>query len=94
MLARGTLDFEAPDMEAFPCLKLAMQAAEAGEGAPVVLNAANEVAVAAFLDERLPFTGIARSSRRPSIQCRVRAVPASRMSWPWIAAPVRRWMPA
>jgi len=59
MLARGTLDFEAPDMEAFPCLKLAMQAAEAGEGAPVVLNAANEVAVAAFLDERLPFTGIA-----------------------------------
>jgi len=59
MLARGNLDFEAPDLEAFPCLKLAMQAAEAGDGAPVVLNAANEVAVAAFLDERLPFTGIA-----------------------------------
>jgi 1-deoxy-D-xylulose-5-phosphate reductoisomerase len=59
ILTRETLDFEAPDLGAFPCLKLAMQAAEAGDGAAVVLNAANEVAVAAFLDERLPFTGIA-----------------------------------
>ncbi|HEY1990882.1 MAG TPA: 1-deoxy-D-xylulose-5-phosphate reductoisomerase, partial [Gammaproteobacteria bacterium] len=59
ILARESLDFEAPDLEAFPCLKLAMQAAEAGGGAPVVLNAANEVAVAAFLAERLSFTGIA-----------------------------------
>lgn len=59
ILARESLDFEAPDLEAFPCLKLAMQAAEAGDGAPVVLNAANEVAVAAFLGERLSFTGIA-----------------------------------
>ena len=59
MLARGNLDFEAPDLETFSCLKLAMQAAEAGAGAPVVLNAANEVAVAAFLAGRVPFTGIA-----------------------------------
>jgi 1-deoxy-D-xylulose-5-phosphate reductoisomerase len=59
ILARESLDFEPPDLEAFPCLKLAMQAAEAGDGAPVVLNAANEVAVAAFLAERLSFTGIA-----------------------------------
>jgi 1-deoxy-D-xylulose-5-phosphate reductoisomerase len=59
ILVRETLDFEAPDLEAFPCLKLAMQAAEAADGAPVVLNAANEVAVAAFLAERLSFTGIA-----------------------------------
>jgi 1-deoxy-D-xylulose-5-phosphate reductoisomerase len=59
IIARESLDFEPPDLEAFPCLKLAMQAAEAGEGAPVVLNAANEVAVAAFLAERLSFTGIA-----------------------------------
>ena len=59
MLARGNLDFEAPDFENFPCLKLAMQAAEAGAGAAVVLNAANEVAVAAFLAGRLSFTGIA-----------------------------------
>jgi 1-deoxy-D-xylulose-5-phosphate reductoisomerase len=58
ILARESLDFEPPDLEAFPCLKLAMQAAEAGGGAPVVLNAANEVAVAAFLDGRLRFTGI------------------------------------
>ncbi|HEY3858250.1 MAG TPA: 1-deoxy-D-xylulose-5-phosphate reductoisomerase [Gammaproteobacteria bacterium] len=59
ILARETLDFEPPDLGAFPCLKLAMQAAEAGDGAPVVLNAANEIAVAAFLGGRLSFTGIA-----------------------------------
>jgi len=59
MLARGSLDFEPPDLDAFPCLGLAMQAARAGGGAPVVLNAANEVAVAAFLAGRLAFTGIA-----------------------------------
>ena len=59
MLARGNLDFEPPDLEAFPCLGLAMQAARAEGGAPVILNAANEVAVAAFLAGRLPFTGIA-----------------------------------
>lgn len=59
MLARGNLDFEPPDLESFPCLGLAMQAAKAGGGAPVVLNAANEVAVAAFLAGRLSFTGIA-----------------------------------
>jgi 1-deoxy-D-xylulose-5-phosphate reductoisomerase len=59
ILARETLDFEPPDLDAFPCLKLAMQAAEARDGAPVILNAANEIAVAAFLDGRLSFTGIA-----------------------------------
>jgi 1-deoxy-D-xylulose-5-phosphate reductoisomerase len=59
-LARlGRLTFEAPDLEAFPCLRLAREAAAAGGTAPCVLNAANEVAVAAFLEERLPFTGIA-----------------------------------
>lgn len=52
------LDFEAPDMENFPCLMLAMQAAEAGGSMPVVLNAANEVAVQSFLDGRLSFTSI------------------------------------
>ena len=59
VLARGSLDFEPPDLEAFPCLGLAMRAARAGGGAPVILNAANEVAVAAFLAGRLAFTGIA-----------------------------------
>lgn len=58
-LARiGTLTFETPDTERFPCLKLARQALEAGQGAPTVLNAANEIAVAAFLDRRLAFLGI------------------------------------
>lgn len=53
------LDFQAPDESAFPCLRLAREAMAAGGTAPAVLNAANEVAVEAFLAERLPFTGIA-----------------------------------
>ncbi|HEY3105366.1 MAG TPA: 1-deoxy-D-xylulose-5-phosphate reductoisomerase [Gaiellaceae bacterium] len=52
------LEFSAPDEEAFPALALARAAGEAGRTAPCVLNAANEVAVAAFLDGRLPFLGI------------------------------------
>jgi 1-deoxy-D-xylulose-5-phosphate reductoisomerase len=55
----GSLTFEAVDHEAFPCLDLALQAARAGGTAPCILNAANEVAVYAFLDGRLAFTGIA-----------------------------------
>jgi 1-deoxy-D-xylulose-5-phosphate reductoisomerase len=54
----GRLDFEAPDHERFPSLGLARAAARAGGTAPTVLNAANEVAVQAFLDQRLNFTGI------------------------------------
>jgi 1-deoxy-D-xylulose-5-phosphate reductoisomerase len=54
----GQLTFEAVDLEAFPCLRLAREAAAEGGTAPCVLNAANEVAVHAFLAERLPFTGI------------------------------------
>ncbi|MFN2330403.1 MAG: 1-deoxy-D-xylulose-5-phosphate reductoisomerase [Halomonas sp.] len=53
------LDFEIPDEVAFPCLRLAREAMAAGGTAPAVLNAANEVAVEAFLDGRLSFTGIA-----------------------------------
>ncbi|MGH3005717.1 MAG: 1-deoxy-D-xylulose-5-phosphate reductoisomerase [Gaiellaceae bacterium] len=53
------LEFSAPDEDAFPCLALARAAGELGGTAPCVLNAANEVAVAAFLDSRLPFLGIA-----------------------------------
>jgi 1-deoxy-D-xylulose-5-phosphate reductoisomerase len=55
----GRLDFEAPDVERFRCLKLARSAAEAGGTAPAVLNAANEIAVAAFLEQRLAFNAIA-----------------------------------
>ena len=55
----GTLSFESPDLDAFPCLGLAFRAAEAGGDTPATLNAANEVAVAAFLDGRLAWRGIA-----------------------------------
>jgi 1-deoxy-D-xylulose-5-phosphate reductoisomerase len=54
----GTLSFEAPDVEAFPALRVAREAAVAGGTAPCVLNAANEVAVHAFLGGRLSFLGI------------------------------------
>ncbi|HEY2374245.1 MAG TPA: 1-deoxy-D-xylulose-5-phosphate reductoisomerase [Gaiellaceae bacterium] len=54
-----TLQFEAPDVETFPMLQLARQAGEEGGTAPCAFNAANEVAVAAFLEGRLPFLGIA-----------------------------------
>jgi len=59
-----TLTFEAPDVETFPLLKLAREAGEAGGTAPCVLNAANEVAVGAFLDGPLPFLGIAEVVER------------------------------
>jgi 1-deoxy-D-xylulose-5-phosphate reductoisomerase len=54
----GALTFEEPDLDAFPCLRLAREAAVAGGTGPCVLNAANEIAVHAFLGGRLPFMGI------------------------------------
>ncbi len=54
----GRLDFEPPDLEAFPCLGLALEAGRQGGSAPAWTNAANEVAVAAFLDGRIPWSGI------------------------------------
>lgn len=57
--AIGSLTFEAPDETRFPATRLAREAAQAGGAAPAVLNAANEVAVASFLDGHLPFTRIA-----------------------------------
>jgi 1-deoxy-D-xylulose-5-phosphate reductoisomerase len=54
----GALTFEAPDLETFRCLRLAREAGSAGGSAPCVLNAADEVAVAAFLDRLIPFTAI------------------------------------
>ena len=59
LVAAGRLEFEAPDVSRFPALRLARSAAEAGGTCPAVLNAVNEVAVAAFLDGRLGFLGIA-----------------------------------
>ena len=55
----GELAFEEPDLETFACLRLALEAGKAGGSAPCVLNAADEVAVAAFLAGRIPFTAIA-----------------------------------
>ncbi len=55
----GRLEFESPDLETFRCLSLAFDAGRAGESAPACLNAANEVAVAAFLEGRLTWSGIA-----------------------------------
>ncbi len=55
------LDFSPPDCERFPCLRLAYEAAEAGPSACIALNAADEIAVAAFLDGDIPFLGIPRT---------------------------------
>jgi 1-deoxy-D-xylulose-5-phosphate reductoisomerase len=58
LAAVGSLTFEQPDLETFACLRLAREAGEAGGTAPCVLNAANEVAVQAFLSGELGFAGI------------------------------------
>ena len=58
LAALGQLTFEEPDEDAFPCLRLAREAARTGGTAPCAMNAANEVAVGAFLDEEIPFTAI------------------------------------
>lgn len=56
--ALSGLTFEKPDYEKFPALRLAFEAADAGGALPAVMNAANEIAVAGFLDEKIPFTAI------------------------------------
>jgi 1-deoxy-D-xylulose-5-phosphate reductoisomerase len=75
LTALGTLSFEAPDLKTFGCLRLALEAGRAGGTAPCVLNAADEVAVAAFLEGRIGFPAIAAAveavldrmpSRRPT----------------------------
>lgn len=59
----GNLTFEAPDFERFPCLRLAIDAMEIGKTMPAVLNAANEIAVQAFLDELISYKDIAELIR-------------------------------
>jgi 1-deoxy-D-xylulose-5-phosphate reductoisomerase len=61
LAATGTLTFTRPDLERFPCLGLAWRALEAGGAMPAVLNAANEIAVARFLDGDIAFPDIAAS---------------------------------
>ena len=62
LAALGRLEFEDPDRKRFPCLDLAYQALRGAEAAPAVLNAANEMAVAAFLAGRVPFPAIAAAN--------------------------------
>jgi 1-deoxy-D-xylulose-5-phosphate reductoisomerase len=64
LAAVGQLSFEAPDLETFSCLRLALEAGKAGGTAPCVLNAADEVAVAAFLEGKIGFTAIAELVER------------------------------
>jgi 1-deoxy-D-xylulose-5-phosphate reductoisomerase len=76
-LARlGTLTFEMPDEQRFPATRLARQAAEAGGAVPAVLNAANEIAVAAFLDGKIGFTRIAEQVEA-MLSCYAPDAPAS-----------------
>ena len=60
----GKLEFFAPDTDKFPCLRLAYEAGRRGDTAPAILNAANEVAVAMFLDEKIAFTDIPKILER------------------------------
>ena len=64
MAALSRLDFEQPDFERFPCLRLAYEAAAASQAHCIALNAADEIAVEAFLERRLPFLGIPRTIER------------------------------
>ena len=77
----GQLTFEAPDSERFPALRLARQALQAGGSGPTILNAANEVAVAGFLDGRLGFLGIAEVVER-TLE-RIDAVPLGGLDDVW-----------
>lgn len=73
LVAVGMLQFEKPDPQRFPCLGLAAQAWRAGGTAPAILNAANEIAVQAFLDRRIPFTAIPRIIEQVMEHCDARA---------------------
>ena len=63
LASMGDLTFEAPDFKRFPCLQLAIDAMEIGQTMPAILNAANEIAVQAFLDELIPYKDIAELIR-------------------------------
>jgi 1-deoxy-D-xylulose-5-phosphate reductoisomerase len=68
LAALSQLDFSAPDLARFPCLRLAYEAAETGGNACIALNAADEIAVAAFLEGRIPFVGIPRTIEQVLMQ--------------------------
>jgi 1-deoxy-D-xylulose-5-phosphate reductoisomerase len=102
--ALADLHFEPPDLERFPCLRLAYEAAEAGGAHPIALNASDEVAVAAFLEGRISFMDIPRTieevlaatpSRHPATIAEVLAVDAESRdrAHAVIAAAARKNMP-
>jgi 1-deoxy-D-xylulose-5-phosphate reductoisomerase len=93
-LARlGALTFEPPDEAAFPCLRLARQAGRAGGAAPLVLNAANEAAVAGFLDGRCGFMDIARLIEE-ALEAHAGAMAGDLEACLELDARVRRWAAA
>jgi len=68
LAALSRLDFAPPDLARFPCLRLAYEAAESGPAACIALNAADEIAVAAFLESRIPFLAIPRTIEKVLIE--------------------------
>ncbi len=77
------LDFCPPDLDKFPCLRLAYEAAEAGGTKTIALNAADEVAVAAFLEGRIPFKGISQVIEATLMKLRHRILNLYRKYWNW-----------
>jgi len=73
LLTVGSLQFEAPDHARYPCLALAAEAMQTGGTAPAILNAANEIAVQAFLDRQIPFSAIPETISHTLAHCRARA---------------------
>jgi 1-deoxy-D-xylulose-5-phosphate reductoisomerase len=75
LAARGTLTFAEPDLTAFPMLRLAREALEAGQGMPIVFNAANEVCVQAFLDRKIAFLQIAEFVEAAMMRAQLPSIP-------------------
>ena len=76
LAARGVLTFSAPDLTAFPMLRLAREALEAGQGMPTVFNAANEVCVQAFLDRKIAFLQIAEFVESAMMRAQLPSIPS------------------
>jgi 1-deoxy-D-xylulose-5-phosphate reductoisomerase len=72
----GHLDFAKPDFSRFPCLKLALKAGNSGGTAPAVMNAANEIAVNAFLQNRISFDKIASVVEKTMKSCGLKRTPS------------------
>jgi 1-deoxy-D-xylulose-5-phosphate reductoisomerase len=93
LAAIGTLTFEQPDEGRFPCLAIARQALRSGGAMPTILNAANEIAVAAFMDGRIGFSGISAlvADTCEALASRHRQAPAGIVEALAIDAESRRW---